>query len=218
MNILYLHGMGGGSTSRVPNRLKQELSKMHFTKDGEPCELNVICETYDFDPEIASQQIAGWVETYHPNLVIGESMGSIHAIGIQGIPHIYISPALYFDRGAEVARPIYAIANVLGIDLIPEPRGPKRQELKGDPDLLAKFKPMLERYKDAVLKSPHRDPSFAFFGRKDKYMMLGIVSIKEYERLYGDSYEVSDSGHTFGIRYVKPRLIPKIVEMLDLNK
>ena len=190
MNILDLHGMGGGSTSRVPNRLRQELSKMHFTKDGEPCELNVI----------------------------GESMGSIHAIGIQGIPHIYISPALNFDRGAEVARPIYAIANVLGINLTPEARGPKRQELKGDPDLLAKFKPMLERYKDAVLKNPHRDPSFAFFGRKDKYMMLGIVSIKEYERLYGDSYEVSDSGHTFGVRYVKPRLIPKIVEMLDLNK
>lgn len=218
MNILYLHGMGSGSrTSRVANKLRTELPKMQFTKEGEPCTLNLICETYDFDPEVATKQIAGWVEAYQPVLVIGESMGSIHALGIHGIPHIYISPALNFDRGAEMARPVYAIANALGINLVPKPRGSKRQELIGDPVLLAKFRPMIQSYKEAVLSSPQRDASFAFFGSKDKYMVPGIVSIKEYERLYGDSYEVHDGGHIFGVNYVKPRLIPKIGEMLGLE-
>ena len=217
MNILYLHGLGGGSTSRVPNRLRTELSRMHFTKEGEPIEFNVICETYDFDPEVASRQIAQWVEAYHLDLVIGESMGSIHALGIKGVPHIYISPALNFDRGTEMARPVYAVANALGINLVPKPRGPKRQVLLGEPELLAKFKPMIQSYKEAILSSSQRDLSFAFFGNKDQYMLPGIVSVKEYERLFGKTYEVHEGGHIFGVSYVKPKLIPKIVEMLRLE-
>ena len=218
INILYLHGMGGGSTSRVPNKLRTELTKMNFNKDGEPCTFNVICNTYDFNPEVASKQIASWVEECHPDLVIGESMGAIHAIGIQGMPHIYISPALNYDRGAEFFRPLVAIGNLIGYNYHSQ-RGANRQLIQGDPELLAKFKPMVQSYKEALLSQPQRDPSFAFFGKKDKYMLLGgIVSVKEYERLFGDSYEMHDGGHIFGASYVKPRLIPKMAEMLGLKK
>ena len=218
MNILYLHGMGSGShTSRVANKLRTELPKKQFTKGGEPCTLNLICETYDFDPEVATKQIAGWVETYQPVLVIGESMGSIHALGIQGIPHIYISPALNYDRGTEFFKPLMTLANLIGYKYTSQ-RGKQRQKIDGDPELLAKFRPMIQSYKEAILSSPQRDPSFAFFGSHDKYMMSGIVSIKEYERLYGDSYEVHEGGHIFGANYVKPKLLPKIAEMLGLEE
>ena len=218
MNILYLHGMGGGNTSRVPNRLRQELSKMQFTKNGEPIEFNVICETYDFDPEVATGQIAQWVETYQPGLVISESMGAIYALGIHGMPHIYISPALNFDHAATVARPISAICNALGIDIAPKPRGPKRQKMLSDPAILARFKPVVQANKAPYLdRSIVPDPSFAFFGKNDVYMPWGIVSIKEYERLCGNSYRVHDGGHIFGVKYIKPWLIPKIIEMLGLE-
>ena len=217
MNILYLHGMGSGSkTSRVANKLRTELPKMQFTKDGEPCTLNLICETYDFDPEVATKQIAEWVKAYQPVLVIGESMGSIHALGIQGIPHIYISPALNYDRGTEFIMPLMTLANLIGYHYTSQ-RGKQRQKIDGNPELLAKFRPMIQSYKEAILSRPQRDPSFAFFGSNDKYMLSGIVSIKEYERLYGDSYEVHEGGHIFGANYVKPRLVPKIVEMLGLE-
>ena len=217
MNILYLHGMGSGSqTSRVANKLRTELPKMQFTKGGEPCTLNLICETYDFDPEDATQQIAGWVEAYQPVLVIGESMGSIHALGIQGIPHIYISPALNYDRGTEFFKPLMTLANLIGYHYTSQ-RGAQRQLIDGNPELLAKFRPMIQSYKEAILSSPQRDPSFAFFGRHDKYMMSGIVSVKEYERLYGNSYVVHEGGHIFDSRYVKSRLVPKIAEMLGLE-
>ena len=161
MNILYLHGMGGGSTSRMPVRLKQVLSNMHFTKDGEPCKLNVVCKTYNFDPEVATNQIAEWVETYQPARVMSESMGAI---------------------------------------------------------LEAKFKPMIQTYKEAILSNPQRDPSYAFFGNKDPYRTTDIVSIKEYQRLYGDSYEMFDGGHCLDVRQIRPKLLPKIVEMLGLEE
>ena len=189
---------------------------MQFTKDGNPCSLQVICETYDFDPEVASEQIAQWRETYHPDLVIGESMGAIHALGIQGIPHIYISHALNYDRATTFAQPLIAISNSLGYHYRNQ-HSANRQEIRGDHELLAKFSPLIKKYKEDILNSEQRDSSFAFFGKEDKFILLGIVSIKEYERLFGASYEVHDGGHLFGVKNVKPKLIPKIVEMLDLE-
>ena len=215
MNILYLHGMGGGSTSRMPSRLRQVLSNMHFTKDGEPCNLNVVCKTYDFDPEVATNQIADWVETYQPVLVMSESMGAIHALGIQGVPHIYISPALNYDRGVQMAQPLVAFSSLFG-HTITKQRRKGRQRIVGDPSLLAKFKPMLERYKQAILDNP-RDLSYAYFGTRDPYKLGGIVSIEEYRRLYGDSYEEFDGGHCLDVSEICPRLLPKIVEMLGLE-
>ena len=178
MNILYLHGMGGGSTSRMPSRLRQVLSNMHFTKDGDPCKLNVVCKTYDFDPEVATNQIAGWVETYQPVLVMSESMGAIHALGIRGVPHIYISPALNYDRGAEFFLPLVSLGNMIGYTYTKQ-RGTKRQEIRGDHELVAKFKPMIQSYKEAILSGPQCDSSYAYFGSRDGYMMTGIVSIEE---------------------------------------
>lgn len=208
--------MGGGSTSRMPRKLRQVLANKHFTKNGEPCRLNVVCMTYDFDPEVATKQIAGWVETYHPDLVMAESMGAIHAMGIQGVPHIYISPALNYDRGAEFMLPFVSLGNMIGYTYTKQ-RGTRRQKILGDPELVAKFKPMIQSYKEAILNSPQRDPSFAFFGNKDGYMVPGIVSIKEYERLYGDSYEVYDGGHCLDVNQAGAKLVPKIVEMLGLE-
>ena len=216
MNILYLHGMGGGSTSRMPVRLQQVLSNKHFTKDGEPCRLNVVCETYDFDPEVATNQIAEWVETYQPALVISESMGAIHALGIQGIPHIWLSPALNYDRGAEFALPWLSLSNMFGCTYTKQ-RGANRQEIRGDHELVAKFKPMIQSYKEAILNNPQRDPSYAFFGDKDPFRKTGIVSIMVYQRLYGNSYEVYDGGHCLDVRQIRPKLLPKIIEMLGLE-
>ena len=68
-NILYIHGMGGGGDSRIPRLLKEQMD-----------DVQVLVRTYSFDPEIAANQIAAWMEELHPALVIGESLGSIHAL------------------------------------------------------------------------------------------------------------------------------------------
>ena len=87
MNVLYIHGMGGGGDSRIPSILND-----HFESTG--AGINVIARTYDFDPEVAAGQINAWVEELKPVLVIGESLGTIHALRITGVPHILISPSL----------------------------------------------------------------------------------------------------------------------------
>ena len=201
MNILFLHGMGGSGGSYIPRCLDKKLSKMHFiTKDGEPCDLKVIRKTYNYDPDIATEQISKLVETNHPVLVIGESMGAIHALGIRGIPHIYLSPALNYDRGVDLFLPLAELGSKFGL-IYRKRRGARRQEIVGDPKLLAKFKPMLDGYKQAILDNP-RDPSYAYFGKNDPFKVRGIVCIEEYKRLYGDSgdnYEEFDGGHVLDV-------------------
>ena len=78
MDILYIHGMGGGADSRIPSILKERLVVLAPA-------LRVTVRTYDFAPDIACGQIAAWVEELKPGLVIGESMGAIHALAVSGV-------------------------------------------------------------------------------------------------------------------------------------
>ena len=80
-NVLYIHGMGGGGDSRIPSILSEIL-----VSQG----INVVVRTYDFDPEIGAAQIADWVSELQPELVIGESLGSLHAMRVRGVPHKYV--------------------------------------------------------------------------------------------------------------------------------
>ena len=83
--VLYIHGMGGGGDSRIPSILREA-----FKSD----DINVTVRTYDFNPDVAAAEIESWVMELKPSLVIGESLGSIHAIRIKGVPHLLISPSL----------------------------------------------------------------------------------------------------------------------------
>src|SRR5574344_169273 len=92
INILYIHGMGGGGDSRIPSILRENVNS--YIPKGDGRRINVVVRTYDFDPEIASAQISSWVDELKPALVMGESLGSVHAIRVKGVPHILVSPSL----------------------------------------------------------------------------------------------------------------------------
>ena len=83
--VLYIHGMGGGSDSRIPSILAVALK---------PLGADVVVRTYDFNPETGHEQIKSWVEELSPALIIGESLGAVHALRIREIPHLLISPAV----------------------------------------------------------------------------------------------------------------------------
>ena len=86
--VFYLHGMGGGETSRIPNHLR------HFFAELGRDDIQVICPTYDFDPEIAHPFILSEIERCKPDLIIGESLGAVHAIRTSGYPLLLVSPAI----------------------------------------------------------------------------------------------------------------------------
>ena len=202
--ILYIHGMGGGADSRIPRLLRE-----HFA--GE--DLRVVCRTYDFDPEIGASQIRGWVEELQPALVIGESLGAIHAIRVQRIPHLFVSPALggtYF---------LYRFA---WLTLLPGGSWLLHRKFRvkeGDRQALKFSFPVLRKYRahgEAAFSAARAGGYFfAFFGSQDHYLRSGVVNVDTWRKYFGDTFEIYEGSHFMEEEYVESMLVPKIREVLS---
>ena len=203
--ILYIHGMGGGGDSRIPSILNEHIG-------------GVVVRTYDFDPEIAGRQISAWVDELKPSLIIGESLGSLNAVKIKGLPHILVSPSLnaplYFGYLAFLTL-IPGVTWLL--DMIYKPREGDRQKLHFTFSTMRKYLPLR---KDALMNSPAsggNDYYFAFFGTRDHYRRSGIVSIRTYRKYFGDGYAIYPGTHFMEEEFIISMLIPKIKEVLGIR-
>lgn len=204
-NILYVHGMGGGGDSRIPRLLQEQ-----FEGSG----VRIVVRTYDFDPERGRAQILGWVEELSPVLVIGESLGSLQAIRIRGIPHLLVSPSI----GA--AQFMYRLAWLTRLPGLPAllPRiwrvkEGDRQPLRFEYAVLARYR---AHWEDVVAASREDGNYFAFFGRRDHYRKWGIVRISSWRKMFGDSFQIYEGTHFMEEEYVYSLLVPKIREMLTV--
>lgn len=213
INILYIHGMGGGADSRIPNILKD-----YFNCQGGICcdsqyEISVVCRTYSFDPVVAWKQICGWVEELSPVLVIGESLGACNALKIKGIPHIFVSPSLnaplYLGCFAWTAL-IPGMTTLF--DRIYKPREGDRQSLHFVWRILKNYR----GHRRAALEASRGEDCFAFFGTRDHYRRSGIVSIRSWRRHFGkDSYQMYEGTHFMEEEYIYSLLVPKIIQTLE---
>lgn len=209
--ILYIHGMGGGSDSRIPSILAECFSVMKA--EGEPMDVRVVCRTYSFDPEIAHEQISGWVQECRPSLVVGESLGSLHALRVYGLPIILVSPALntpfYFKLMSWLVL-IPGMSRLFG--RIYKPREGDRQKLTFTRDVLKKYQ---YHGKVALDFMKHSDaPLHAFIGLYDHYRRSGVVSVYKWYKTFGKNLTLYDGTHFMEEDYVIHLLAPKILEFL----
>lgn len=205
--ILYIHGMGGGEDSRIPHLLNNLL---------DPSEAQVVCRTYDFDPPVGYAQIAAWVQELKPSLVIGESLGTLQALRVRGIPHLFVSPALgaaaQLEKWAPVTR--FALGRWYLRRKFPAREG-KRQEMKWEYPVLCRYRAHFEA---AVASIGPSDYYYAFFGTRDHFMKSGVVRIDLWQKYFGDSFSRYDGSHFMEEEYVESLLLPKIREVLSLQK
>ena len=205
--ILYIHGMGGGADSRIPALLGEILA---------PEGVRVVVRTYDFDPPVGRAQIAAWVEELHPVLVIGESLGAIQALRIQGIPHLFVSPSLGAPEIMYKAAPLalFALGRWYLHRRYPVREG-DRQALKFRYGVLRRYRAHGEAAMQAI------DPKgyyFAFFGTQDHYMRSGVVRIELWRKYFGENYALYEGTHFMEEEYIHSLLVPKIREVLALQK
>jgi len=207
-NILYIHGMGGGGDSRIPSILDSALSVEGSMK--------VIVRTYDFDPEIAANQISGWVDETDPVLIIGESLGSIHALRIRNIPHLLISPSLNAPLFFGWLSWLTLLPGVTWImDRIYRPREGDRQPLHFTFGTMKKYLSHRKLALDNSTLNGSPDRFFAFFGTRDHYRRTGIVSIRTWKKYFGETYSVYDGTHFTEEEYIYSLVIPKIREFVQ---
>lgn len=211
--ILYIHGMGGGADSRIPSILNEWFAARDVVEGSD---VKVVARTYDFDPELASAQIGGWVEELKPVMVIGESLGSLHALRITGVPHILISPALNASYYFQVMAWLTLIPGVTWLfDRIYKPREGDRQPLHFTFRTLRKYR---NHRREAMLTSAAGNDDFhAFIGTKDHYRRTGVVSLHTWKKHFGETYTTYEGTHFTEEEYIFSLIIPKIKELLKLS-
>lgn len=204
VNVLYIHGMGGGADSRIPSILSEELVSFG---------VNVVVRTYDFDPEIALVQISSWVKELHPELVVGESLGSLHALRIKGVPLLFVSPALNAPLYFRLQAWMTLIPGVTAIyQRIYKPREGDRQQMKFVFSVLRKYK---DHRRQAMLCE---SPVHAFFGTHDHYRKSGIVSVRTWKKRFGDTFSMYEGTHFMEEEHVRTMLVEKILEVLNISR
>lgn len=206
-NVLYIHGMGGGSDSRIPSLLDEALRDHGVA---------VHVRTYDFDPEIASVQIRSWADELRPELVIGESLGSLHAMKIHGVPHLYVSPALNAPYYFELMAWLTLIPGFTQIfDRIYKPWEGDRQKLHFTFRVLRKY---LSHRRTALDRSGLTDElNFAFIGTRDHYRRSGVVSLRTWRKYFGDSFQIYDGTHFMEEEFISALLLPEILNILNIK-
>ena len=212
INILYIHGMGGGLDSRIPRVLKEDLGDFL----PEDIEAEVIVRTYDIDPDIAFGQITSWFDEIRPDLVIGESLGSLHAIRLKGVPHILVSPAIGAARWMSTVSLIPGIPTLMRC--IFKPYSPDRQSLDFTHKILSHYRGIRKQVLDNSPCRGGNDYFFAFFGTADHYRRSGVVSVREWVKYFGpDTYKIYEGTHFMEDEYLHTMLIPKIISVLGLE-
>ena len=212
INILYIHGMGGGLDSRIPRVLKEDLGDFL----PEAIEAEVIVRTYDIDPDIAFGQITSWFDEIRPDLVIGESLGSLHAIRLKGVPHILVSPAIGAARWMSTVSLIPGIPTLMRC--IFKPYSPDRQSLDFTHKILSHYRGIRKQVLDCSPRRGGNDFFYAFFGTADHYRRSGVVSVRKWAKYFGpDTYDIYEGTHFMEDEYLHTMLIPKIISVLGLK-
>lgn len=206
-NVLYIHGMGGGSDSRIPSILAPMLSEHGVA---------IHCRTYGFDPETACAQICEWVQELNPSLVIGESLGALHALRIKGVPHLFVSPALNASFYFELMAWLTLIPGFTQLfDRIYRPREGDRQKLHFTFRTLRKYIP--HRRAALTAASESDDLFLAFIGTHDHYRKTGVVSLRTWKKHFSDAFLIYEGTHFMEDEHVHALLVPEVLNMLGIK-
>jgi hypothetical protein len=177
----------------------------------------VIVKTYDFDPEVAVSQISRWVKEYKPAVVVGESLGALHALRIKGVHHVLVSPSLnaplFFDRLAWLAF-IPGVTEML--DRIYKPKDGDRQKLHFTYDVLRKYVCHGKAALANSSRSGNDDFFFAFFGTRDHYRRTGIVSVRTWKKHFGTNYMMYSGTHFTEEEHIFDKVLPLIYKVLNI--
>ena len=158
-------------------------------------------------------------DALNPRLIIGESLGAIHAMRIKGIPHLLISPALNAPYFLHVLSWLTCIPGVTFIfDKIYKPREGDRQRLHFTKYVLRKYKDHAHAAYANVPSAGSDDIYYAFIGRRDHYRRTGVVSLRAWKKHFGETFSLYDGTHFTEEEHINALVLPWIYNMLNINK
>ena len=196
--IVYLHGLGGGANSRLPNKLKEQLGD----------DYEIIAKDIPLNPKEAADFTFDLVFDTKPDLVVASSLGGFYALRLCGtFKTLVINPAM---------TPHIDIKNAIGYGKyeyrVKRENGDTTYTI--DKDFISELEKLYTRYEHAF-DYEYVDGVYAIFGGKDE-----LFSHKEdFAKLYdGDNMLiVPNATHHLSNDDIADYVVPTIKSILVGN-
>lgn len=200
--ILFAHGFASSGASGTVMTLRQQLYDP--AAEGTDREVRVIAPDLPVMPDEAMALLRDLVETEHPDLILGTSMGAFYIEQLRGIPRILVNPSFQMAR--------LLTFGGMGRQEFRNKRADGARDFKVDKEMIAQFK-ALEKKAFQGITPDDRDRVWGFFGDKDRKVNHQKDFLKHYTR---ERFTVFDGEHFLNDKILSRVILPTIRQILEI--
>lgn len=189
--IIYLHGFGSSGQSGTVKHLRKVLPQF-----------NVLAPDIPICPSEALSFLKDYCEKYHPDLIIGTSMGAMYAMQMHNYKRMCVNPALRMSELTDILKP--------GTFKYFQPTQNGGTHFTITEDIIKQFREMEGHLYDGV-NDENRQWCWGFFGNKNT-----IVNCREeFECHFAPNVETFQGEHRMNNKVIDEVVLPFVENLLD---
>jgi predicted esterase YcpF (UPF0227 family) len=191
MTIIYLHGFGSSGQSSTVKHLRKVLPQF-----------NVLAPDIPICPSEALLFLKDYCEKYHPDLIVGTSMGGMYAMQMQDYKRMCVNPALRMSELTDILKP--------GTFKYFQPKQNGETHFTITEDIIKQFREMEEHLYDGV-NDENRQWCWGFFGNRDT-----VVNCREeFEFHFAPNVQTFQGEHRMNNKVINEVVLPFVENLLD---
>ena len=198
--IIYLHGYGSSGESSTVKHLRKIMTKY-----------DVLAPDIPVNPVEALPFLKDYCEKYHPDLVIGTSMGAMYAMQMHNYNRICVNPALRMSELTDILKPgtfKYFQPTQDGKTHFTVQDG--KTHFTVTEDIIQQFRDMEAHMFDGV-NSSNRLFCWGFFGDED----TTVNWREEFEQHFAPNVQMFHGGHRMNNKVLDEVIVPFVEDLLE---
>ena len=195
--ILYVHGFSSSGSSGTVMMLRQQLYEKR---------VSVIAPDLPVLPAEAIELLRRIIDTEHPDLIIGTSMGGFYTELLKGTPRILVNPSFQMSR----------TLTFKGMGRYPflNKREDGAKDFKVDRTMIDQFR-VLEKESFKNITAEEKNMVWGVFGKDDKITTsFQSVFCKHYGK---DHFVLFDGEHRLNDKILNHVVMPLILDILNVE-
>lgn len=189
--IVYLHGFGSSGQSGTVKHLRKVLPQF-----------NVLAPDIPICPSEALPFLKDYCKKYHPDLVIGTSMGGMYAMQMHDYKRMCVNPALRMSELTDILKP--------GTFKYFQPTQNGETHFTITEDIILQFREMESHLFDGI-NDDNRQMCWGFFGDND----TTVNCREEFALHFAPNVETFQGGHRMNNKVIDEVVLPFVENLLD---
>lgn len=187
--LLYIHGLASSSDSNSAKEIQRCLPKTR-----------VISPDLPINPQEAYEMLCHIIDNEEVDVMVGSSMGGMFANVINSVAKVLVNPSFHVSE---------SMRKKMGTMPFFGKRKDGATEFEITEELCDAYA-KLERQQFYFFHERNTGETFALFGSDDDT----VNCKKEYEKYFGDNYEIFTGGHRLTPKVIHDNLIPAVAELV----